>query len=60
MSKEGNLRKGLASMPLDRRREIASMGGRAAHENGRAHRFTSEEARRAASMRKTFGRKKAP
>lgn len=56
---EGNKRRGFASMTLERRREIASQGGRAAHECGRAHKFTSEEARRAAGMRKmVFGRKK--
>ena len=31
-------------------REIASEGGRAAHEKGTAHEFTSEEARRAGSQ----------
>lgn len=36
-----------ASMDEDRQREIASMGGRAAHEKGTAHEFTSEEAREA-------------
>lgn len=34
-------------MPLDKRREIASRGGRAAHEKGRAHEFTRDEAREA-------------
>ncbi|WP_346660342.1 KGG domain-containing protein [Nannocystis pusilla] len=34
-------------MDEDRQREIASMGGRAAHEKGTAHEFTSEEAREA-------------
>ncbi|WP_211302584.1 KGG domain-containing protein [Nannocystis exedens] len=34
-------------MDEDKQREIASMGGRAAHEKGTAHEFTSEEAREA-------------
>ncbi|CAN7179340.1 KGG domain-containing protein [Pseudoduganella sp. LjRoot289] len=42
--------RGFASMDPERQREIASEGGRAAHEKGTAHEFTSEEARRAGSM----------
>lgn len=34
-------------MDSNRQREIASKGGRAAHEKGTAHRFNSEEARQA-------------
>jgi len=41
------LRRGFASMDLEKRRIIASRGGKAAHEKGRAHVFTSEEAREA-------------
>ena len=37
-------------MDPQRRREIASEGGRAAHASGNAHEFTSEEARRAGAM----------
>ena len=53
--KEGNAgnkqsARGFASMDPQRQREIASEGGRAAHEKGTAHEFTSEEARRAGSM----------
>jgi len=40
-------RRGFASMDPEKRRRIASMGGRAAHANGKAHEFTSEEAREA-------------
>jgi general stress protein YciG len=43
---EGRSR-GFAAMDRDKQREIASMGGRAAHEKGTAHEFTSEEAREA-------------
>jgi hypothetical protein len=34
-------------MSPERQREIASKGGRAAHEKGTAHEWTAEEARRA-------------
>jgi general stress protein YciG len=46
-------RRGFAGMDPERRREIARLGGRAAHELGRAHEFTPEEAReaRAKSLR---------
>jgi general stress protein YciG len=37
-------KRGFASMDKDKQREIASKGGKAAHEKGSAHRFTSEEA----------------
>ncbi len=40
-------RRGFASMSPERQREIASKGGRAAHEKGTAHEWTAEEARRA-------------
>lgn len=39
--------RGFASMDRVRQREIASKGGRAAHEKGTAHEWTSEEAREA-------------
>ena len=38
---------GFASMDPERQRQIASEGGKAAHEKGTAHEFTSEEAREA-------------
>jgi general stress protein YciG len=40
-------KRGFAAMDEHKRREIASKGGRAAHEQGVAHRFDSEEARAA-------------
>ena len=43
----GKSNRGFASMDPQRQREIASEGGRAAHETGTAHEFTSEEAREA-------------
>lgn len=39
--------RGFAGMDEDKQREIASKGGKAAHEKGTAHEFTSEEAREA-------------
>jgi general stress protein YciG len=39
--------RGFASMDPDKQRAIARKGGRAAHEKGTAHEWTSEEARRA-------------
>ncbi|WP_034389103.1 KGG domain-containing protein [Deinococcus sp. YIM 77859] len=40
-------RRGFAAMDPARQREIARLGGQAAHRSGNAHRFTSEEAREA-------------
>jgi general stress protein YciG len=39
--------RGFASMDRGKQREIASKGGKAAHAQGRAHEFTSDEARTA-------------
>lgn len=39
--------RGFASMNSEKQREIASKGGRAAHNQGTAHEWTSEEARAA-------------
>jgi uncharacterized protein len=39
--------RGFASMDPAKQREIASKGGKAAHQKGTAHEFTSEEAREA-------------
>lgn len=40
-------RRGFASMSPEKQREIASKGGRAAHEKGVAHEWTPDEARNA-------------
>lgn len=42
--------RGFAGMHPDRQREIASKGGKRAHELGVAHTWTSEEARKAGSL----------
>jgi len=38
-------KRGFASMPQEKRRAIASLGGIAAHAKGRAHTYTREEAK---------------
>ena len=40
-------RRGFAAMDAEKQRAIASKGGRTAHQLGRAHEFTVEEARAA-------------
>jgi uncharacterized protein len=39
--------RGFASMSPEKKREIASKGGKAAHSQGTAHKWTSEEAQAA-------------
>ncbi len=46
-NKNNGSNRGFASMDENKRREIASMGGKAAHESGNAHEFDSREAREA-------------
>jgi len=46
--RSGRSLRGFATMSKDRQREIASRGGRAAHEKGTAHEFNSMEATLAA------------
>lgn len=45
MAGSGKSKRGFASMDPSRQREIASKGGRAAHEKGTAHEWSSDEAR---------------
>ena len=52
-------RRGFAVMDRSRQREIASLGGRAAHQSGRAHEFTTEEARKAGVRRQEVRRAQA-
>ena len=47
MSEKTKQRRGFAAMSPEKQKEIASRGGRAAHEKGVAHVFTPEEAREA-------------
>jgi general stress protein YciG len=46
-STETKSNRGFASMDPSKQREIASKGGRAAHEKGTAHQFSANEAREA-------------
>jgi hypothetical protein len=46
---EKNDKRGFAGMDPEKQRELARRGGKAAHAQGAAHEFTSEEARRAGS-----------
>lgn len=43
-------KRGFACMSPEKQREIAAMGGKAAHENKAAHEFTSAEARKAGKI----------
>ena len=43
--RSGTSNRGFASMDRTRQREIASKGGRAAHQKGTAHEWTADEAR---------------
>ena len=47
MNAQGKHRRGFASMSPDKQREIASKGGRAAHQKGTAHEWSADEARTA-------------
>jgi general stress protein YciG len=53
-------RRGFAGMDPKRQREIASMGGRAAHEQGTAHEFTPDEARAAGRKSHAHNGPRAP
>lgn len=43
-------KQGFASMNAEKQKAIASRGGKAAQKNGKAHRFNSEEARKAGKI----------
>lgn len=61
MSKQAKVgmthKRGFASMSAERLRQVAKLGGIAAHAQGRAHEFTSEEARSAAEKSKSVRRR---
>lgn len=50
MDDESKSSRGFGRMASSRQREIASKGGKAAHAKGKAHVFTSEEARAAGRL----------
>jgi general stress protein YciG len=47
MEQTSKANRGFAAMDAAKQKEIARKGGRAAHEKGSAHEFTTDEARRA-------------
>lgn len=47
MANKKTSRRGFASMSEEKRKEIAGKGGKASHQKGTAHEFTSSEAKRA-------------
>jgi len=51
--------RGFASLTPERRKEIASQGGRAAHASGHAHQYTSDEARAAGKKRHENAQRRA-
>jgi general stress protein YciG len=53
---KGKLNRGFATLTPERRAEIASKGGKAAHQKGTAHEWTSDEARAAGSKGGTISR----
>ncbi len=50
-------KRGFASMDPQRQREIASLGGKAAHASGKAHEFNTAEAREAGRKGGRAGRR---
>ena len=51
--------RGFASMTVDKKREIASKGGKAAHALGTAHKWTSEEAQAAGRKGGSISRRRS-
>lgn len=47
--------RGFAALSVEDRKKIASRGGKKAHTLGKAHTFTSEEARQASAKSKGIG-----
>ncbi|VWX63226.1 hypothetical protein VARIO8X_90095 [Burkholderiales bacterium 8X] len=56
----GARRRGFAALDPARRSAIAREGGRAAHEKGTAHQFSSDEARAAGLKSRASRRREAP
>ncbi len=50
METSNKKKKGFASLSPEKRREIASKGGKAVHQKGNAHKFNSETARKAGKI----------
>ena len=60
VNSERKERRGFASMSPEKQREIASKGGRAAHEKGTAHEWTADEARSAGRRGGQVSRRLSP
>lgn len=58
MERPGKSKQGFASMDPERRRELARLGGQTVQRLGKAHTFTSEEARLASQKRHRGARRK--
>ena len=57
--KKSTSKRGFASMDPQRQKEIASLGGKAAHASGKAHEFNTAEAREAGRKGGRAGRRTA-
>ncbi len=58
MSTKG--KQGFAAMTGKQRRAISSLGGKAVHQQGKAHQWTSEEAREAGKIGGKWSKSKIP
>ena len=59
LSPKSTSKRGFASMDPQRQKEIASLGGKAAHASGKAHEFNTAEAREAGRKGGRAGRRAA-
>jgi general stress protein YciG len=59
MSSSKGSGRGFASMSTEKKREIASKGGKAAHAQGTAHKWTSEEAQAAGRKGGSISRRRS-
>jgi general stress protein YciG len=59
LSQKTTSKRGFASMDPQRQKEIASLGGKAAHASGKAHEFNTAEAREAGRKGGRAGRRSA-
>jgi general stress protein YciG len=57
---ETKRKQGFATLTRERNREISQLGGKMGQESGRAHRWTSEEAREAGRIGGKTSRRRKP
>jgi len=55
----GTSKRGFASLTLERRREVSRLGGVTAHALGRAHKWTTEQAREAGRIGGRISKRKS-